>query len=83
MSIIIHCSLFSHVRLSATPQNAARWASLSYTVSQSWLKFMSIESMMPFNHLVLCCPLFLLSLIFPSIRVLSINYLWVISSGYP
>ena len=46
-------------------------ASLSFTISQSWLKLMCIESVMPSNQLVLCLPLFLLSSIFPSIRVFS------------
>ena len=50
---------------------AARQASLSFTISQSPLKLMSIESVMPSNHLVLCCPLLLLPSIFPSIRVFS------------
>ena len=61
----------SHVRLFATPQTAARQASLSITNSQSLLKLMSIESVMPFNHLILCHPLLLLPSIFPSIRVFS------------
>ena len=60
----------SHVRLLfATTCTAARQASLSYTISQSLLKLMFIESMMPSNHLILCCPFLLLPLIFPSIRV--------------
>ena len=46
-------------------------ASLSFTVSQNLLKLMSIESVMPSNHLILCCPLLLLPSIFPSIRVFS------------
>ena len=62
--------LFSRVRLCATPWTAARQASLSF-ISQSLLKLMSIESVMPSNHLVLCRPLLLLPLIFPSIRVFS------------
>ena len=49
----------SHVRLFATPQTAARQASLSFTVSQSVLKLTSIESVMPCNHLILCHPLLL------------------------
>ena len=61
----------SHVRLFATPWTAARQASLSITNSQSLLKLMSIESVMPSNHLVLCHPLLLLPSIFPSIRVFS------------
>ncbi|XDA91024.1 hypothetical protein R6Z07M_019659 [Ovis aries] len=63
--------LLSPVRLSATPWTAARQASLSITISRSLLKFMSIESVMPSNHLILCRPLLLLPSIFPSIRVFS------------
>ena len=55
----------------ATPWTAACQASLSITNSRSLLKLMSVESVMPFNHLVLCHPLLLLSSIFPSIRVFS------------
>jgi len=54
-----------------TPQTAIRQGSLSSTISWSSLKFMSIESMMLCNHLILCCPLLLLPSIFLSIRVLS------------
>ena len=61
----------SHVRLFATPGNAACQASLSITNSRSLPKPMSIESMMPSNHLILCHPLLLLPSIFPSIRVFS------------
>ena len=61
----------SCVRLFATPWTAARQASLSVTNCQSLLKLMSIESVMPSNHLILCHPLFLLPLIFPSIWVFS------------
>ena len=53
------------------PWTAARQASLSFTISCSLLKLMSIESVMPSNHLVLCHPLFLLPSIFLSIRVFS------------
>ena len=68
-----HYSLqsLSRVRLSVTPWTAARQASLSITNSRSLLKFMSIESVMPSNHLILCRPLLLLPSIFPSIRVFS------------
>ena len=59
------------VRLSATPWTAAHQASLSIANSWSLLKFMSIESVMPSNYLILCHPLLLLSSIFPSIRVFS------------
>ena len=61
----------SRVRLFATPWTAACQASLSITNSQSLPKLMSIESVMPSNHLILCCPLILLPSIFPSIRVFS------------
>ena len=59
----------SRVRLFVTPWTAARQASLSITNSWSFLKLMSIESVMPSNHLTLCRPLLLLPSIFPSIRV--------------
>ena len=61
----------SRVRLFATPWTTARQASLSITNSWSSPKPMSIESVMPTNHLILCCPLLLLPSIFPSIRVFS------------
>ena len=61
----------SCVWLFATPWTAARQASLSIINSQSLLKLLSIESVMPSNHLILCRPLFLLSPIPPSIRVFS------------
>ena len=63
--------LLSHVSDFATPWTAARQASLSITNSCSLLKRMSIESGMPYNHLILCCPLLLLPSILPSIRVFS------------
>ncbi|KAM9675174.1 uncharacterized protein ACBT57_005065 isoform 1-T3 [Dama dama] len=53
------------------PWNAARQASLSLTISWSLPKFISIELVMPSNHLILCCPLLLLPSVFPSIRVFS------------
>ena len=62
-------SLFSHVQLFATTWTAAFYASLSITSSQNLLKLMFIESVMPSNHLILCHPLLLPPLIFPSIRV--------------
>ena len=61
----------SHVRLFVTPWTAARQASLSITNSWSLLKLMSIELVMPSNHLILCHPLLLPLSIFPSIRVFS------------
>ena len=63
--------LLSHIQLSATPWTAAHQDSLSITNSQSPPKSMSIESVMPSNHLILCRPPFLLPSIFPSIRVFS------------
>ena len=62
---------FSHVQLFATPWTATCQAFLSITNSHSLLKVMSIESVMPSNHLILCCPLLLLPSIFPRIRVFS------------
>ena len=61
----------SHVRLFATPWTAAHQTSLSVTNCQSLLKLMSIESVMPSNHFILCHPLLLLPSILPSIRVFS------------
>ena len=61
----------SRVRLFLTPRTAAHQAPLSITNSWSFLKLMSMESVMPSNHLILCYPLFLLHSIFPSIRVFS------------
>ena len=63
--------LLSRVQLFVTPWTAAFQASLSITNSWSLLKLMSIESVMPSNHLILCCPLLLPPSIFPSIRVFS------------
>ena len=63
--------LLSHVQLFVTPWTAAHQASLSITNSQSLFKLMSIESVMPSNHLILCCPLLFPPSIFPSIRVFS------------
>ena len=63
--------LLSRVRLFATPWTAARQASLSITNSWSLSKPLSIESVMPSSHLILCCPLLLLPPILPSIRVFS------------
>ena len=61
----------SHMRLFATPWTVARQDSVSITSSRSLRKLMSIESVMPSNHFILCCPLLLLSSIFLSIRVFS------------
>ena len=71
----------SHVQLFVTPWTAAHQATLSFTISQSLLKLMSIELLMPPNHLILCRPLFLLPSIFPSIRVFSSE--WVLHIRWP
>ena len=76
MKTKIRCSVssvqsLSRVRLFPTPWTAACQASLSITNSWSLPKLMSIESVMPFNHLIICSPLLLLPSIFPSIRVFS------------
>ena len=63
--------LLSHVWLFGTPWTVARQVSLSITNSQSLLKLVSIQSVMPSNHLILCRPLLLLPSIFPSIRIFS------------
>ena len=61
----------NHVQLFATPWTIGHQASLSITNSWSLLKLMSIKSVMPSNHLILCCPLHLLPSIFPRIRIFS------------
>ena len=68
---IVVVRLLSHVRLFATPWTVAHQASLSFTISWSLLKLMSIESVMPSSHLILCRPFLLLPSVFPSIRVFS------------
>ena len=65
---IVAVQSLSHVRLFFTPLTAAHQAYLSSTISQSLLKLMSTESVMPSNHRILCRPLFLPPSIFPSIR---------------
>ena len=68
---LVSVQSLSRVQLFVTPWTAARQASLSITNSQRLPKDMSIELVMPSNHLILCCPLFFLPSIFPSIRVFS------------
>ena len=72
--------LFSHsvVSDSATPWAAARQASLFFTISQSLVKLMSIEMVIPSNHLILCHALVLLTSIFPSIGVFSMTQLFAL-----
>ena len=66
---IVVFQLLRHVQLFVTPWMAARQASLPFTISRNLHKFMSIESVMLSNHLILCCPLLLLPSVFLSIRV--------------
>ena len=68
-NVVIH--LLGHVQLFVTPRTAACQAPLCFTVPWSWLKLMSIESVKPSNHLILCILLLLLSSVFPRIRVFS------------
>ena len=69
--VIISVQSLSRAPLFATPWNAAHQASLSITNSQSLLKLMSVESVMPSDHLILCHPLLLPPSVFPNIRVFS------------
>ena len=71
LGIVAVVQSLSPVWLFTTPWAAAHQASLSFTVSRSLLKPMSIESVMPSNHLVLCHPLLLVPSVFPSIRIFS------------
>ena len=71
MLIIVFVQSLSSVWLFVTPMTAACQASLSFSISQSLLKPMSIELVMPFNHLILCCPFLLFPSPFSSIRVFS------------
>ena len=68
--LLVVVQSLSHVGLFVTPWTAPRQASLSFTISQSMLRLLSVESVMPSSHLILCRPLLLPS-IFPSIRVFS------------
>ena len=69
--LYIVVQLLSCVWLFETPWTAIHKASLFFTISRSLLKLMSVVSMMPSNHLILCCPLLLLHSIFPRIRIFS------------
>ena len=74
--VVIVVQSLSHVQRSLTPWTAAPQASLSFTISWSLLKFMSLQSVMLSNHFIFCCPLLLLLSIFPSIRVFSMSWLF-------
>ena len=69
--MVVVVQLLNRVQLFVTPWTAAHQVSLFFTISQSLLKLMSIELVIPSNHLILYCPLLLLPSIFPSIRVFS------------
>ena len=71
MHDVVFVQSLSYVRLFVTPWTAADQASLSFIISWSLLKLVSIESVMPSNHLILCCPLLFMFSIFPSIGVFS------------
>ena len=73
--LVVVVQLLSHVQLFATPWTAVCQVSLSFTISQSLLRFLSIESVMSSNHLILCHPLLLLPSIFPRIRAFSLSRL--------
>ena len=81
VALVVVAQSLSRVQLFVTPWTAAHQASLSFTISQSLIKLISIELVKPFNHLILCCPLLLLPSIFPSIRVftneLSLRIRWL------
>ena len=79
--VVVVVQLPSHPQLFATPWTAVHHASLSFTISWSLLKFMSIESVMLSNHLILCHPLLLLPSIFPCIRAFSID--WALHIRWP
>ena len=69
--VVVIVQLLSHVQLFATPYTAAGQTSLFFTLSQNLLKLMSIELVMPSNHLILRCPLLFQPSIIPSMRVFS------------
>ena len=76
LGCLIVVQLLNHVQLFMTPWTAARQASLSITISQSLLKLVSIELVMPSNHFILCHPLLLLPSIFPSLGVFPVDQLF-------
>ena len=76
MHLVVFVQLLSHVQLFATPWTTASQASLSFTISLSLLKLMSIESGMPFKHFILWHAFLLLPSVFPSIRVFSSSRLF-------
>ena len=79
MSLVIVVQSLSYIQLFVTPWTAAHQASLSFTLSWGLLKLMSIESTMPSNHLILCCPLLPSSASFPASRSFPVS--WLFTSG--
>ena len=79
---VVTVQLLSHVQLFVTPWTAACQASLSITISLSLLKLMSIESVIPSNHLILCRPLLLLPSMFFNIKVFSIAQICILNELY-
>ena len=75
MNFVVLVQSLNPVLFFATSRTAAHQASLSFTISQSLLKLLSIKTVMLPNHLILCCPLLLLPSIFSSIRIFSSMYL--------
>ena len=71
LDFVIVAQLLSHIQLFVTPWITACQASLFFTISWSQLKLISVELVMPSNHLILCRPLLVLPSVFPSIRVFS------------
>ena len=78
-SSVVAVQSLSHVQLFATPWTIACQVSLPLMISQSLLKFMSVESVMPSEHLIFCHPLLLLPSIFPSIRAFSSDQLYKVN----
>ena len=83
MAIYPKVQSLSHVWFFVTPWTAALQASLSFTISQSLLKLISLESVMPSNHLILCHLVLLLPSVFPSIRVFSTELALCIRQSKP
>ena len=78
-TVVVAVQSLSHIQLLVTPWTAALQAFPSFTISCSLLRFMSIESMMPSNHLILCRPLLLLPSYFPASGSFAMN--WLSASG--
>ena len=75
--VLLFCSVARSCPTLCNPWTAARQASQSFPISQSWLKLMSIESVMPWNHLILCCPLLLCLQSFPTSGSFPVSQLFI------